>query len=448
MDAVTAALTVFLLAAATVSASTLVWSTSAILRTLSRRRTTGAPPVRRYHPDDVAVVIAAHNEALVIADTIRSAIAQVSARNVFVVSDGSSDDTFAIAEAAGVNVADLHPNRGKAGAIVAVLKCYEIPRRFALVLFLDADTQLRPDYLVGALTQFDDPGVAAVAGTATTSSRSVPTSRMGRFLTAYRERVYVCMQFLHKYGQAAPRADAVVIVPGFASIYRSDVLSRISIDAPGLAIEDYNMTFEVHGKGLGRIAFDPRLAIAETQDPVRLGEYARQVRRWCLGLWQTVARHGVRPDVFGFTVGVGIVEVVTGSLILVIALPVLLVTSAAWIVTAADVGDGPGAFAHDLVAAIPPQLIVAGVLLPDLALTIVAAVLSRRIPSPWALLFPLMRVLDAALCLLSLLDAARARSDGRWVGPSRRSLTQDAHAVASREPSSRPGAHQSDQSRT
>ncbi len=117
------------------------------------------------------------------------------------------------------------------GAIRAGLERFRIADRFPLLLLLDADSRPRPDYLRTALPLFTDDGVVAVAGRATTSTET-PATRMGRFLTAYRERTYVCTQYLHKFGQAAAGADAVAIVPGFASLYRTDVLDRIDIDAP------------------------------------------------------------------------------------------------------------------------------------------------------------------------------------------------------------------------
>jgi len=55
---------------------------------------------------------------------------------------------------------------------------------------------------------------------------------MGRFLVAYRSRLYAVVQLLLKYGQAARSANVVYIVPGFASMYRVDVLDQIDIAAP------------------------------------------------------------------------------------------------------------------------------------------------------------------------------------------------------------------------
>jgi len=64
------------------------------------------------------------------------------------------------------------------------------------------------------------------------------------------------------------------------------------------------------------------------------------------------------------------------------------------------------------------------VLIPDYLLTIMAACVLRR---PRYLLlgigFPLMRIVDAALCLRVLPVAWRAQSSGVWVSPTRRANT-------------------------
>lgn len=413
---------------ATIGPSTLVWSLVGLLRWGAARLASHGDgergvPAAPLLPRDVAVVIAAHNEELVIANTIASAATQVPYSNIFVASDGSSDRTVEIARAAGATVADISPNRGKAGAIVAVLAKSDLLTRFSVILLLDADTQLRSDYLATGLPLFDSPEVVAVAGRATTVISPRPSTRAGRLLTDYRERVYVSVQYLHKYGQAAKRANAVAIVPGFASMYRTSILDSIDIDAKGLSIEDYNMTFEVHAKSLGRIAFNPSCAIAETQDPVTLKEYSAQVRRWSLGFWQTVRRHGAHLGLFWAAVGAFTLEVVISSLVLLLVLPLLLATTLAWILTdLIALGDVSAALSDSILTDISPGTVLLGLLLPDLANTLIAALLSRRRPRVTALFFPLLRILDALLCLRSLVRAFIGTSDGRWHSPSRRTF--------------------------
>ncbi|WP_279402515.1 glycosyltransferase family 2 protein [Arthrobacter sp. JCM 19049] len=141
---------------------------------------------------------------------------------------------------------------------------------------------------------------------------------------AYRERLYQVVQVLMKYGQAMPKANVVNIVPGFASMYRARVLPEIDIAAKGLTIEDFNMTFEVHAKKLGRIAFHPSAAVAYTQDPDNLRDYTKQVRRWTLGYWQTIKRHGLHWGKFWIVQALFVMELVTSSLMLLLVVPALL----------------------------------------------------------------------------------------------------------------------------
>ncbi|MFJ4038680.1 glycosyltransferase [Microbacterium sp. NPDC090007] len=420
------AVLIVLVAIGTVGVSTLVWGTAAVLRLIAehRRSETLLVPSMFYRADEVAVLIAAHNEQLVIADAVRAARALVPAQNVFVVSDGSSDDTVARAREAGANAFDLVPNRGKAGAIRAGLAHFRIPQRFPLLMLLDADSRPRPDYLRTGLPLFTDAGVVAVAGRATTAT-DAPDTTMGRFLTAYRERTYVCTQYLHKFGQAARAADAVAIVPGFASLYRTDILDEVDIDAPGLSIEDFNMTFEVHAKRLGRIAFHPECAIAETQDPAILRDYSAQMRRWSLGFWQTVRRHGVRPGLFWTSVGVFAVETVVSSVALAAVLPLLLIATLAGLGSLVLPGEA-AAVAAGVATALPAGPVALAFVIVDAVMTAFVCAVSRTRPRAWMLLFPLLRVWDAVLCLRALAAALGRPSDGRWRSPARRAALSSA----------------------
>lgn len=416
----TGAVLSILVAACTIGFSTLVWGIAACCRVADAGRAGAGllSPSMYFRSREVAVLIAAHDEQLVIADAVRAARALVPARNVFVVSDGSSDDTVGRAREAGATAWDLVPNRGKAGAIRAGLAHFRLAEKFPVLLLLDADSRPRPDYLRTGLPLFTDPDVVAVAGRATTAADAT-AGGMGEFLTSYRERTYVFTQYVHKFGQAARAADAVAIVPGFASMYRTDILDRIDIDAPGLSIEDFNMTFEVHAKRLGRIAFHPGCAVAETQDPAILRDYSAQMRRWSLGFWQTVRRHGVRRGLFWASVGVFALETLLSSLVLAAVLPLLLVAGAAALASVLLPGEA-GTTAGTIAAFLPAGPLAGGFLVADAAMTAFVCAVSRTRPRPWMLLFPLMRVWDAVLCLRSLAAALGRPSDGRWRSPDRR----------------------------
>ncbi len=419
-------LTFLLVLVLVLGVNTTVWGLAGLTRLVLGRLRRGRPlpPGDRVEATEVAVLIAAHNEELVIAKTIESALSLlVPNENIFVVSDGSHDDTALIAWSYGVKILELSPNRGKAGALAAGIEHFQLADRFRIVVLLDADTRLAADYLTTGLPFFDDPEVVAVAGRAATIAEPQPTTRLGRFLVAYRERFYVVVQYLLKYGQAARPANVVSIVPGFASMYRSSVLPEIDISAPGLAIEDFNMTFEIHAKRLGRIAFHPRAAVAYTQDPDTYREYTRQLHRWTLGFWQTVRRHGLHLGRFWGALVLFVIELVSSSVMLLLTVPLLLLAAVAalWGELTGDHG-GVVALVSDLV---PAPAIVLGVLVPDYLLTVFAAIITRR---PKYLLlglaFPVMRVVDAAICLRTLPEAYFARSAGSsrgaWKSPVRR----------------------------
>jgi len=93
----------------------------------------------------VSVVIAAHNEAVTIADVVqrsRAAVADTGFRcaEVVVVDDGSTDGTFTEAEAAGARTFRLAPNQGKGKALRT-----GIERSVGdWLVFLDADGQDDP----------------------------------------------------------------------------------------------------------------------------------------------------------------------------------------------------------------------------------------------------------------------------------------------------------------
>ncbi|MTB71288.1 glycosyltransferase [Arsenicicoccus sp. MKL-02] len=422
-------MTGLVLAVLVVGISTTVWSLVGVGRLVAgRRRTTSRrhQGSHRAHTDppgldQVAVLVAAHDEELVIEQTIRSASALVPPQQIHIVSDGSHDRTAELARACGVNVLDLHPNRGKAGALAAGIEHFGLCDRYEVVMLLDADTQPADDYLSTALPHLADPDVVAVAGRARTLFDPPSPTLLGRLLVAYRERLYVAVQLLLKYGQAARAANAVPIVPGFASLYRTSALREIDVAAPGLVIEDFNMTFEVHRKGLGRIDFHPRSATAYTQDPDRLRDYRHQVRRWMLGFWQTVRLHGLHRGVFWTALGAFVVEVVVASLVWLLVVPLLACSLLASALAGAVAG--PPGWLVWLGGLLTVKDVLLGVLLPDLILSVLAAVSTRRASYLlYAVAFPLLRILDAALCLTALGRAWAAPSTGRWVSPARRQV--------------------------
>jgi poly-beta-1,6-N-acetyl-D-glucosamine synthase len=375
---------------------------------------------------DVAVLIPAHNESAVIADSIEAITKLVPRKNVHVVSDGSTDDTFAIALRCGVKAIQTRRNVGKAGALRDAIERFQLVERFPVVMLLDADTRVQPGYFAAALPLFDSPKVVAVAGCVRTDTNRL-LSPVGNLLTGHRMRIYALGQRVLKFGQTSRYLNATPIVPGFASVYRTAVLPAIDINPAGLVIEDFNMTFEVYHHDLGQVAFTLR-AVAVTQDPDNFRDYIRQTKRWALGLWQTVRRHPPQLNLFTAMLALSLTELITSCLlfvtlpllVLILLIPDLVSSAASW--------PGYGRVYAVLSAHMTLIRIFYGVVVPDLAMTAVVALVERR---PRLLLaavfFPFMRVLDSAIGLWAIPLAWLSRSNGIWKSPTRRGVGYGSH---------------------
>lgn len=390
------------------------WCTVGLLRfiaELGNRKAAAGP--RAIRVADVAVVIPAHNEEIALPKCIAALKAIIPARQIYVASDGSKDATVSIARSMGCRALDIRPNGGKAKAIDRAIRHYRLCERFKAVLIQDADSEIDPHYLDHALPLFDDPGVSVVAGHVLSRWRDQRLPTLDMLFAAYRTRLYRILQTAFQYGQSWKWTSVSYIAPGFASMYRTHALTQIDITAPGLVIEDFNMTFEVQHKGLGRVAYTPR-ARCSSEDPFNLSDYRKQVQRWYLGFWQTVRRHGVWPSRFWLSLGGLLAELLVIS-IFALALPLAVL---AYLAT----GLEEPAFSIGQLAIRPvsPVILLALFLAVDYALTLVVAVIERR-PSLmlYGIAFPAIRLLDAALFLRALVKSFTAKSDGRWVSPAR-----------------------------
>lgn len=417
-----------------------LWSLVAVLRFAFERRSSRRRSAREggeggtggggLSPKDVAILIPAHNEEVCIRETLRSAMRLLPACNIHVIADGCTDSTAEIARTYEVNVLELTPARGKAGGIAAAVDYFEFDTRFEVLLITDADTELSEQYLDHGLALLDDAEMVALAGYAYSSWQPSNLPLVGRFLIAYRTRLYAVMQFF-KYGQTWRHTNVAPIVPGFASMYRTKILPHMDLNPPGLVIEDFNMTFELHRKRLGKIAFSTK-SFATAQDPDNLRDYYKQVTRWSLGFWQTLRRHGFWASGFSLALGAFLLEVIVASTVMIgVALgtvvaaiaPLLGDTSraATWL-------SWPLATASSMATPLNLLLFVA---LPDYLLTVVVALWMRR-PSllVYGPAFLFIRLIDSTTTYWSLFKMMRTKSTGRWKSPVRRVVAPPVPALA------------------
>lgn len=100
-------------------------------------------------PQRIAIIIPAHNECLLIEDTVTKALALNYPRTAFtvlVIADNCTDDTAALARAAGARVLERQGNPGKGQGLNDALKLL-LEESWGAFLVLDADSHLHPDTL-------------------------------------------------------------------------------------------------------------------------------------------------------------------------------------------------------------------------------------------------------------------------------------------------------------
>jgi len=232
----------------------------------------------------VSVVIPAHNERRVIAKTL-AVLRDLDEPplEVIVVDDGSTDGTADVARRFGVTVLQ-QPRRGKATALN-----HGIGRaRGEIVVVLDADTLIAPEFLAAVLPHFDNPSVGAVAGNVKVGNRRTLLARLQAL-------EYVTSLNLDRRAQAA--AGVVAVVPGAAGAFRRRALVDVGGYPTQTLVEDMDLTFMLLCAGW-RVPYEPR-AVARTEAPERARDVLAQRRRWAFGTLQVVAKHWDRmldPD--------------------------------------------------------------------------------------------------------------------------------------------------------
>lgn len=230
----------------------------------------------------LALLIAAHNEELVLENTIRSAIrAGMQRRHIYVVDDNSTDTTSDIARRLlGRDNVIKVGRSGKGLALTKAANHFQLTRRYRWIHIADADGGFAPDYFTVFRRELRVKYAAA-----TGYIRSLP----GGPISQYRVFEYTIGMEIHRRFQAL--THTVTVIPGPTSCFRADVFSQVDFANHSLT-EDFDVTIQIHRQKLGKIQFIPG-AVAYTQDPRNLKDFIKQITRWNRGVMQGIRRHGV-----------------------------------------------------------------------------------------------------------------------------------------------------------
>ncbi len=270
-------------------------------------------------PYRIAALVPAHNESRVIAKTLISLVSQIPALDVYVVDDGSKDESAKVAKKYTPHVLSLLKNVGKADALNNAIKHFKLVERYDYILFMDADTQIAPKFVslcLAHLAKDTIEEIACVVGRV--------QGLGGSWTGKYRLWEYAIAHSVHKRAQA--HLQSMIVVPGCATIFRSDIFKNVKIPS-GTFTEDMDFTFLLHRARRTKMIFEDR-AVVYTQDPQTLMSFVKQVNRWHVGFWQAVKKHnlpwhGQNLDFEAALLATeGLFSGIT-SLVLLVAVPVL-----------------------------------------------------------------------------------------------------------------------------
>jgi len=258
------------------------------------RRASGAAPERDRRR--FAFVVATLDGAATIAGTVRACAQQA---DTFVVSDGSTDDTVAIAVAAGARAAvQLPANIGKPAALYELARQEALLERYDLICIVDDDTVVAPDFVARTSAAFV-PGVAVVC--AKTASDWGHAQRWNPVVAA-RAFAYWKYQTFIRRGQSA--LGVMNCISGSNSVYTAEFLGQVLRPDTPYVVDDTYWVLEAQRRKLGRIVYCPETS-ATIQEPTTIRAWYRQNLRWMWGTFQGILGHKVGRRLTRFDLAYG-----------------------------------------------------------------------------------------------------------------------------------------------
>lgn len=270
----------------------------------------------------VTLIIPAYNEEKTIHKVIASAIeANYPRKQILVVDDGSTDNTFGIANTFSKRFSKILPSSSpllKTGSLdqTSILHLPEIARgggkvagnqneefelsilrkenggkasainfalRFAkgeFIMIVDADSIIGREAVAETTRYFQDPSVAAVGGNIKVLNRVN--------LLAYCQALEYLIG-INLFKRAFDIFGVVMVVPGALGAFRKSILSSSGEFDSNTLTEDFDTTIKV--LKTGKAVQGSTYAMSYTEVPETLGGLYRQRMRWNRGNMQTLLKH-------------------------------------------------------------------------------------------------------------------------------------------------------------
>lgn len=244
----------------------------------SNRYRSGAAP--SAPTESISILVPAYNEAGYIQRTITALLEAdypAGQREIIVIDDGSTDDTYVEAHAFESETVTVvsKDNGGKYSALNYGLL-------FAsndVILTVDADSVVETDALKRMVDRLTEPGVGAVASTVTIWNRD--SLLTGCQQLEYTIGVNVYRRMLDLFG-------IVMVVPGCLGAYRREVIEEVHAFDPQTLTEDFDITVKILRAGYEVRTSDARVY---TEAPGSLCDLYSQRLRWYRGNYMTILKH-------------------------------------------------------------------------------------------------------------------------------------------------------------
>lgn len=289
------------------------------------------PPPDR--PLRLTVLIPAHNEEAIVGSTLRSLRQQtVLPGRVVVIADNCTDGTVEVVRDLGVEVRETVGNTGKkAGALnQALAELLPTTDDSDVVMVMDADSTLSPDFIAVALARLqDDPDLMAVGG--------VFYGEPGGGLVGQLQR----NEFTRYQRLVLRRPGRVFVLTGTAALIRADALEAVAASrgtlVPGtrgdvydtLALtEDNELTLALKTLG-ARLDSPPECQVTTEIMPTSRALW-RQRLRWHRGALENIGAYGLTRATrlyWAQQIGLAYGVVALGSYLLLTAITLLAADS-------------------------------------------------------------------------------------------------------------------------
>lgn len=242
---------------------------------MHKRRMRGYAPL-------ATIVVPAYNEGKVIIKTVRSLLrSRYKNIEVIIVDDGSTDDTWPIAQSLAfryARVKSIHQiNGGKSSAINNAIS----HASGEIIISVDADTIFPPQTVTKLVRHFKDPSVGAVAGV-------VRVGNVKGLVTRWQALEYMLGIAIDRNAQAL--LNSIMIIPGACGAWRKEAVVAAGGLSHSTLAEDCDLTLSVQRLGDYTILQDNE-AISYTEVPQKIKSLVKQRFRWTFGSIQALWKH-------------------------------------------------------------------------------------------------------------------------------------------------------------